>query len=239
LAALTLVKFPTGIDGICPEVSSHRTHRWREMDSNFWFPTDVDLFCRPFLCRANSRDGWAYRGGAPPQDCLYTPTNSVENSLPSLSTTLAKGDPDVPVSPTHRWLAAGRDTGSIGCESDIWAVTAATACMPPILCGSGPASKAAAPSRKDPRSSVHISLSVFMFRRKCRKTVARARSFPAARHHATKLTKVLRAGSADRQGVPLLDGELPVGGALLCSKSLRQRLAAPLLVALGLGDRTR
>jgi hypothetical protein len=63
--------------------------------------------------------------------------------------------------------------------------------------------------------------------------------FPAARHHATKLTKVLRAGSADRQGVPLLDGELPVGGALLCSKSLRQRLAAPLLVALGLGDRTR
>jgi hypothetical protein len=101
------------------------------------------------------------------------------------------------------------------------------------------ASKAAAPSRKDPRSSVHISLSVFMFRRKCRKTVARARSFPAARHDATKLTKMLRAGSADRQGVPLLDGELPVGGALLCSKSLRQRLAAPLLVALGLGDRTR
>ena len=32
-----LVKFPTGIDGICPEVSSHRTHRWREMDSNFRF----------------------------------------------------------------------------------------------------------------------------------------------------------------------------------------------------------
>jgi hypothetical protein len=79
------------------------------MDSNFWFPTDVDLFCRPFLCRANSRDGWAYRGGAPPQDCMYTPTNSVENSLPSLSTTLAKGDLDVPVSPTHRWLVAGRD----------------------------------------------------------------------------------------------------------------------------------
>src|ERR1700737_2197664 len=74
------------------------------MDSNFWFPTDVDLFCRPFLCRANSLDGWAYRGGAPPQDCMYTPTNSVENSLPSLSTTLAKGDLDVPVSPTHRWL---------------------------------------------------------------------------------------------------------------------------------------
>jgi hypothetical protein len=78
-----------------------------------------------------------------------------------------------------------------------------------------------------------------MFRRKCRKTVARARSFPAARHDATKLTKVLRAGGADRQGVPLLDGELPVRRALLCSKSLRQRLAAPLLVALGLGDRTR
>jgi hypothetical protein len=54
------------------------------------------------------------------------------------------------------------------------------------------ASKAATPSRKDPRCSVHISLSVFMFRRKCRKTVARARSFPAARHDATNLTKVLR-----------------------------------------------
>jgi hypothetical protein len=75
--------------------SSFLTLRWREMDSNFWFSTDVDLFCRPFLCRANSRDGWAYRGGAPPQDCLYTPTNSVENSLPSLSTTLAKGGLDV------------------------------------------------------------------------------------------------------------------------------------------------
>jgi hypothetical protein len=33
--------------------------------------------------------------------------------------------------------------------------------------------------------------------------------------------------------------EQPIGCALLCSKSLRQRLAAPLLVALGLGDRTR
>ena len=58
------------------------------------------------------------------------------------------------------------------------------------------ASKAATPSRKDPRSSVHISLSVFMFRRKCRKTVARARSFPAARHDATNLTKVLRERAA-------------------------------------------
>jgi hypothetical protein len=43
---------------------------------------------------------------------------------------------------------------------------------------------------------VHISLSVFMFRRKCRKTVARARSFPAARHDATNLTKVLRERAA-------------------------------------------
>src|ERR1700730_8612412 len=33
--------------------------------------------------------------------------------------------------------------------------------------------------------------------------------------------------------------EQPIGCALLCTKSLRQRLAAPLLVALGLGDRTR
>jgi hypothetical protein len=100
------------------------------------------------------------------------------------------------------------------------------------------ASKAATPSRKDPRSSVHISLSVFMFRRKCRKTVARARSFPAARHDATNLTKVLRERAAPT-GKVLLDGGQPVGCALLCSKSLRQRLAAPLLVALGLGDRTR
>jgi hypothetical protein len=33
--------------------------------------------------------------------------------------------------------------------------------------------------------------------------------------------------------------EQPIGCALLCSKSLRQRLAAPLLVALGLGRWTR
>jgi len=39
---------------------------------------------------------------------MYTPTNSVENSLPSLSTTLAKGDLDVPVSPTHRHTAGLR-----------------------------------------------------------------------------------------------------------------------------------
>jgi len=32
--------------------------------------------------------GWmGVPGRAPPQDCMYTPTNSVENSLPSLSTT--------------------------------------------------------------------------------------------------------------------------------------------------------
>jgi hypothetical protein len=77
-----------------------------------------------------------------------------------------------------------------------------------------------------------------MFRRKCRKTVARARSFPAARHDATNLTKVLRERAAPT-GKVLLDGEQPVGCALLCSKSLRQRFAAPLLVALGLGNRTR
>jgi hypothetical protein len=35
-----------------------------------------------------------------------------------------------------------------------------------------------------------------MFRRKCRKTVARARSFPAARHDATNLTKVVRERAA-------------------------------------------
>jgi hypothetical protein len=64
-----------------------------------------------------------------------------------------------------------------------------------------------------------------MFRRKCRKTVARARSFPAARHDATNLTKVLRERAAPT-GKVLLDGEQPVGCALLCSKSLRQRLAA-------------
>jgi hypothetical protein len=64
-----------------------------------------------------------------------------------------------------------------------------------------------------------------MFRRKCRKTVARARSFPAAHHDATNLTEVLRERAAPT-GKVLLDGEQPVGCALLCSKSLRQRLAA-------------
>jgi hypothetical protein len=55
-----------------------------------------------------------------------------------------------------------------------------------------------------------------MFRRKCRKTVARARSFPAARHDATNLTKVLRERAAPT-GKVLLDGEQPVGCAPLCS----------------------
>ena len=45
-----------------------------------------------------------------------------------------------------------------------------------------------------------------------------------------------RAGAADRQGVPLVGGEQPVGCALLCRKSLRQRLAAPLFFGLGLRD---
>jgi hypothetical protein len=53
-----------------------------------------------------------------------------------------------------------------------------------------------------------------MFRRKCRKTVARARSFPAARHDATNLTKVLRERAAPTSKV-LLDGGQPVGCALL------------------------
>jgi hypothetical protein len=33
--ALALVKFPTSSMGFVPKVSSHRTPRWREMDSNF------------------------------------------------------------------------------------------------------------------------------------------------------------------------------------------------------------
>ena len=117
-----------------------------------------------------------------------------------MSTTLAKGDLDVPVSPTHRHTAGLRRvvTGSIGCESDIWAVTAATACMPPILCGSGPASR---PRLRRLRAKILapfrcLPVGVFMFRRKCRKTVARARSFPAVRHDATNRTKVLRERAA-------------------------------------------
>jgi hypothetical protein len=47
---------------------------------------------------------------------------------------------------------------------------------------------------------------------------------------------VARAGATDRQGVPLLGGEQPVGCALLCRKSLRQRLAASLFFGLGLRD---
>jgi hypothetical protein len=57
------------------------------------------------------------------------------------------------------------------------------------------------------------------------------------RHEPTNPDEGLaRAGAADRQGVPLLGGEQPVGCALLCRKSLRQRLAAPLFFGLGLGD---
>ena len=45
-----------------------------------------------------------------------------------------------------------------------------------------------------------------------------------------------RAGATDRQRVPLLGGEQPVGGALLSRKSLRQRLAVPLFFRFGLRD---
>ena len=67
--------------------------------------------------------------------------------------------------------------------------------------------------------------------------VGRARSFPAVRHEPMNRDEGLaRAGAADRQGVPLLGGEQPVGCALLSRKSLRQRIAAPLFYGLGLRD---
>ena len=76
-----------------------------------------------------------------------------------------------------------------------------------------------------------------MLRRKRKKPLAGARSFPAVRHEPTNPDEALaRAGAADRQGVPLLGGEQPVGCALLCRKSLRQRLAAPLFFGIGLRD---
>ena len=60
-----------------------------------------------------------------------------------------------------------------------------------------------------------------------RKPLAGAKSFPAVRHEPTNPDEGLaRAGAADRQGVPLLGGEQPVGCALLCRNSLRQLLAA-------------
>jgi hypothetical protein len=118
---------------------SHLTYRWREMDSNFWFPTDVVPFCAVRILGMDGRTG----AGRRPQDCLYTPTNSVENSLPSLSTTLAKGDPDVPVSSTHRHTA-GLRRGVTRARSAVRTTLgrhSRPACMPPILCGSGPASR--------------------------------------------------------------------------------------------------
>ena len=76
-----------------------------------------------------------------------------------------------------------------------------------------------------------------MLRRKRKKPLAGARSFPAVRHEPMNRDEGLaRAGAADRQGVPLVGGEQPVGCALLCRKSLRQRLAAPLFFGLGLRD---
>ena len=66
-----------------------------------------------------------------------------------------------------------------------------------------------------------------MLRRKRRKPLAGAKGFPAVRHEPTNPDEGLaRAGAADRQGVPLLGGEQPVGCALLCRNSLRQLLAA-------------
>jgi hypothetical protein len=76
-----------------------------------------------------------------------------------------------------------------------------------------------------------------MLHRKRKKPLAGARSFPAVRHEPTNPDDGLaRAGAADRQGVPLLGGEQPVGCALLSRKSLRQRIAAPLFFGLGLRD---
>jgi hypothetical protein len=54
-----------------------------------------------------------------------------------------------------------------------------------------------------------------MLRRKRKKPLAGARSFPAVRHEPMDRDEGLaRAGAADRQGVPLVGGEQPVGCAL-------------------------
>jgi len=92
-------------------------------------------------------------------------------------------------------------------------------------------------ARKDPGSFRCIPLVRSMLHRKRKKPLAGARSFPAVRHEPTNPNDGLaRAGAADRQGVPLLGGEQPVGCALLSRKSLRQRIAAPLFFGLGLRD---
>jgi hypothetical protein len=46
-AALALVKSPTSSMGFVPKVSSHRTPRWREMDSNSRSPVGGDTPQRP------------------------------------------------------------------------------------------------------------------------------------------------------------------------------------------------
>src|ERR1700738_4133659 len=67
--------------------------------------------------------------------------------------------------------------------------------------------------------------------------VGRGQELSAVRHEPTNPDDGLaRAGAADRQGVPLLGGEQPVGCALLSRKSQRQRIAAPLFFGLGLRD---
>jgi len=92
-------------------------------------------------------------------------------------------------------------------------------------------------ARKDPGSFRCIPLVRSMLHRKRKKPLAGARSFPAVRHEPTNPDDGLaRAGAADRQGVPLLGGEQPVGCALLSRKSQRQRIAAPLFFGLGLRD---
>src|SRR5690349_4751008 len=54
-----------------------------------------------------------------------------------------------------------------------------------------------------------------MLRRKRKKPLAGARSFPAVRHEPmNRDERLARAGAADRQGVPLVGGEQPVGCAL-------------------------
>jgi len=65
-----------------------------------------------------------------------------------------------------------------------------------------------------------------MLRRKRKKPLAGARSFPAVRHEPTNPDDGLaRAGAADRQGVPLVGGEQPVGCALLNWAPKMRRLA--------------
>ena len=97
------------------------------MDSNFWFPTDVDLFCRPFLCRANSRDGWEvkFASDSPLEEGVSSePVSEWGSSAAGNYSTI----------PRRLWMITEAEKGHFGLEyAGIWVFALRQLLLLPVL----------------------------------------------------------------------------------------------------------